>query len=154
MGTPICSSGLLQIFASSGVDVKEKFPKLSITMFIMDWRGLSSDDPLIKELAVTDIKVVRSRPAEIFVEEGRPTVRFAAGYDVLCQSFDSVVLSLGLVPDIHDDTISQLAVPRDPWGILKEDHCSDRGVVPGRKLSGPQGHRALRGDGSSQLTAR
>jgi len=128
LGTPKCSSVCCKYSLRQALALKERFPKLSITLFIMDWRGLSSDDPLLKELATTDIQVVRSRPAEMFVEEGRPTVRFAAGEGLLCQGFDSVVLSVGLVPDTEDDTLSQLAIPRDPWGDLKDDHCSDRGI--------------------------
>jgi heterodisulfide reductase subunit A len=138
IGTPICSSVCCKYSLRQALTLKERSPKLSITMFIMDWRGLSSDDPLIRELAATDIKVVRSRPAEVFVEEGRPTVRYAAGNDVLSTSFDSVVLSVGLVPDIHDDTLSQLALPRDPWGNLKEDHCSDRGLFLAGSCQGPK----------------
>lgn len=128
MGTPKCSSVCCKYSLRQALALKEKFPKLSITMFIMDWRGLSSDDGLLNELATTDVQVVRSRPAEIIAEDGRPLVRYASGNDIVCQSFDSVVLSVGLVPDLEDDTLSQLAIPRDPWGDLKEDNCSDRGI--------------------------
>jgi hypothetical protein len=38
---------------------------------------------------------------------------------VITKSNDAVVLSFGLVPDTDDDTLSQLAVPRDPWGDLR-----------------------------------
>ncbi len=128
MGTPKCSSVCCKYSLRQALALKEKFPKLSITMFVMDWRGLGSEDSLLKELASTDVQVVRSRPAEIFAEDGRPMVRFAAGNDVMCQSYDSVVLSVGTVPDVGDDTLSQLAIPRDPFGDLREDNCSDRGI--------------------------
>lgn len=127
-GTPKCSSVCCKYSLRQALTLKERFPKLSVTMFIMDWRGLGSEDPLLKELETTDIQVVRSRPAEVVEEDGRPMVRFASGDDVITKSYDAVVLSVGLVPDTDDDTLSQLAVPRDPWGDLKDDHCSDRGL--------------------------
>lgn len=138
MGTPICSSVCCKYSLRQALTLKERFPKLSMTLFIMDWRGLSSEDGLLKELASTDIQVLRSRPAEIFAEGGGPTVRFAAGEDVFLQSYDSVVLSVGLVPDTDDDTILQLAVPRDPWGDLKDDHCSERGIFLAGSCRGPK----------------
>ncbi len=128
LGTLKCSSVCCKYSLRQALALKERFPKLSITLFMMDWRGLGSDDPLLKELASTDVRVVRSRPAEIFAENGRPMVRYATGDEVFCQSFDSVVLSVGLMPDHDDDTLSQLAIPRDPWGDLKDDHCGDRGI--------------------------
>jgi heterodisulfide reductase subunit A-like polyferredoxin len=115
-GTLKCSSVCCKYSLRQALTLKERFPKLSVTMFIMDWRGLGSEDPLLKELENTDIQVVRSRPAEVVEEDGRPMVRFASGDDVITKSYDAVVLSVGLVPDTDDDTLSQLAVPRDPWG--------------------------------------
>jgi heterodisulfide reductase subunit A len=138
MGTPKCSSVCCKYSLRQALALKEKFPKLSITMFIMDWRGLGSDDGLLKELAATDIQVVRSRPAEIVSEDGRPMVRYASGDEVACRDFDSVVLSVGLVPDLDDDALSQLAIPRDLWGDLKEDNCSDRGIFLTGSCRGPK----------------
>jgi len=137
-GTPKCSSVCCKYSLRQALVLKERFPKLSITMFIMDWRGLSADDGLLIELATTDIQVVRSRPAEISVEDGRPVLRYASGGEIACQSFDSVVLSVGLVPDLDDDALSQLAIPRDPWGDLKEDNCSDRGIFLAGSCRGPR----------------
>lgn len=137
-GTPICSSVCCKYSLRQALTLKERFPRLSITMFIMDWRGLGLDDPLLKELASTDIKVIRSRPAEISVEEGAPTIRYADGDHVHCVKFNSVVLSVGLVPDTDDDTLSQLAVPRDPWGALKDEKCSDRGLFLAGSCLGPR----------------
>jgi len=128
MGTEKCSSVCCKYSLRQALALKERFPKLSITMFMMDWRGLSSDDELLRELATTDVQVVRSRPAEVLAEGGRPSVRYASGNDIICQNFDSVILSVGLVPDLEDDTLSQLAIPRDPWGDLQDDNCSDRGI--------------------------
>ncbi len=128
MGTPNCSSVCCKYSLRQALTLKERFPRLSITMFIMDWRGLGPEDPLLSELEATDIQVVRTRPAEVIGENGRPLVRFADGGDVFAQGYDSVVLSVGLVPDPDDDTLSQLAVPRGPWGYLNGDHCSDRGL--------------------------
>jgi len=138
MGTPKCSSVCCKYSLRQALTLKERFPKLPITMFIMDWRGLSPDDGLLKELATTDIRVVRSRPAEIVAEGGRPMVRYASGDEVACQNFDSVVLSVGLVPDLEDDALWQLAIPRDPWGDLKEDNCSDRGIFLAGSCRGPK----------------
>ena len=138
MGTPKCSSVCCKYSLRQALALKERFPKLPITMFIMDWRGLSPDDGLLKELATTDIRVVRSRPAEIVAEGGRPMVRYASGDEVACQNFDSVVLSVGLVPDLEDDALWQLAIPRDPWGDLKEDNCSDRGIFLAGSCRGPK----------------
>lgn len=138
MGTPKCSEVCCKYSLRQALTLKERFPKLTITMFIMDWRGLGSDDPLLKEMEATDIKVVRSRPAEILEENRRPMVRFASGDDVFSQVFDSLILSVGLVPDTDNDTLSQLAVPRDPWGDLKDDHCSDRGIFLAGSCRGPK----------------
>jgi len=128
MGTPKCSSVCCKYSLRQALALKERFPKLSITMFIMDWRGLSSDDELLRELATTDVQVIRSRPAEVLAEGGRPMVRYASGNEITCQDYDSVVLSVGLVPDLGDDALSQLSIPRDPWGDLRDDNCSDRGI--------------------------
>lgn len=127
-GTLKCSAVCCKYSLRQALALKEKFPGLSITMFIMDWRGLSPEDELLRELSRSDIEVVRSRPAEISAEDGLPSVRYAAGKGVHCQRFDAVVLSLGLEPDRQDETLSQLAIPRDPWGDLIDDHCSERGI--------------------------
>jgi len=138
VGTPKCSSVCCKYSLRQALALKEMFPKLSITMFIMDWRGLSDDDGLLRELATTDIQVVRSRPAEIFSEGGRPAVRYESGNDVECQCYDTVVLSVGLMPDLDDDTLSQMAIPRDPWGDLKDENCADRGVFLAGSCRGPR----------------
>lgn len=138
VGTTKCSSVCCKYSLRQALALKERFPKLSITMFIMDWRGLGPEDGLLKELAATDIQVVRSRPADIFAENGRPAVRYASGNEIACQGFDSVILSIGLVPDLKDDTLSQLAIPRDPWGDLTDDNCPDRGIFLAGSCRGPR----------------
>lgn len=147
IGSPKCSVVCCKYSLRQALALKERFPKLSITLFIMDWRGLGSDDPLLRELGTTDIQVVRSRPAEISAQGGRPMVRYATGDDVVCQGYDSVVLSVGMVPDGGDDTLSQLAIPRDPWGDLKEDNCSDRGIFLAGSCRGSKdiGHSVAEG---------
>ncbi len=156
IGTPKCSSVCCKYSLRQALTLKEKFPKLSITMFITDWRGLSPDDGLLKELTATDIQVVRSRPAEIVAEDGRPAVRYASDDGIVHQGFDSVVLSVGLVPDLDDDALSQLAIPRDPWGDLKDDHCSDRGIFLAGSCRGPKdiGHCVADGIAAAHLAMK
>lgn len=146
-GTPKCSSVCCKYSLRQALALKERFPKISITLFMMDWRGLGSDDRLFKELAATDIKVVRSRPAETIREDGQTMVRFAAGDCVSSQTFDTVVLTVGLVPDKDEDMLSQLAIPRDPYGDLKDVNCSERGIFLAGSCRGAKdiGHSVAEG---------
>jgi heterodisulfide reductase subunit A len=127
-GTPMCSSVCCKYALRQALSLKEKHPSIGITMFVMDWRGMSEDDPLLKELEGTDIKVLRSRPAEIFAEEGRPTVRYAFDGSIGCERFDQVVLAVGLVPDVDDELAGQLALARGTFGNLEPRNCRERGI--------------------------
>lgn len=127
-GTQMCSSVCCKYALRQALSLKEKYPTIGITMFVMDWRGMSEDDPMLKELKGTDIKVLRSRPAEIFAEDGRPMVRYAFDGSIGCERFDQVVLAVGLVPDLDDELAGQLALPRDSFGNLEPRNCRERGI--------------------------
>lgn len=127
-GTSMCSSVCCKYSLRQALSLKEKYPAMSITMFMMDWRGMDGDDLLLKELERTDIRVVRSRPAEIFKEGDGPAVRYASDGHIGCDRFDTAVLAVGLVPDLDDELIRQLALPRDAHGNLEPRNCRERGI--------------------------
>jgi len=128
LGTSLCSSVCCKYALRQALSLKEKHPSIDITMFVMDWRGMSEDDPLLLELGRSDVKVVRSCPAEIFLEEGRPTVRYASDDRIHSEPFDHVVLAIGLVPDLENDLVKQMSLPRDAQGNLSPRNCRERGI--------------------------
>jgi len=147
IGTPICSAVCCKYSLRQALSLKEKHPSLSITMFIMDWRGVDKSDRLLQELSSTDIKVVRSRPAEVTDEGGRPLVRFAAGSEVYSETYDTVVLAIGLAPNQDDDAVTQLALPRDPVGNLIPMNCRERAIFLAGSCTGPKDIKHCLDDG-------
>jgi len=137
-GTNICSSVCCRYSLRQALSLKERFPKAEISMFIMDWRGMGEDDPLLAELGRSDIKVVRSRPAEIGDGGGRPVIRYAAGDEVLVREFDMVILALGLVPRSEDELADQLSIPRDAQGFLVSESCEERNIIVAGSCAGPK----------------
>ncbi|MCG7843930.1 MAG: FAD-dependent oxidoreductase [Methanomassiliicoccales archaeon] len=127
-GTQMCSSVCCKYTLRQALSLKEKYPKIGITIFLMDWRGMDEDDPLRVELEGTDIKVVRSRPAEIITEGDGPAVRYAFDDVIGCDRFDTVVLAVGLVPDVDDELARQLALSRDACGNLDPRNCRERRI--------------------------
>ncbi|MCX6650511.1 MAG: FAD-dependent oxidoreductase [Methanomassiliicoccales archaeon] len=137
-GTAICSSVCCQYSLRQALSLKEKLPQASISMFIMDWRGMREDDPLLTELRGTDIQVIRSRPAEIGDEGGRPNVRYAADGQVFSTTFDLAVLAVGLLPNLKDELADQLSIPRNTQGFLDDGNCQDRNIFLAGSCTGPK----------------
>ncbi len=146
-GTSMCSSVCCKYSLRQALTLKERFPGLSITIFIMDWRGIRPGDGLLRELSGTDIKVVRSRPAEIMEEDGGPMVRYAAEGEIFNDPFDLVVLAVGLLPDQDDPTLLDLAIPRDGVGNLVKDGLMEKSIFLAGSCSGPKDIRLCMIDG-------
>jgi len=128
VGTPICSAICCKYALRQALFLKERYPVLDMTLFVMDWRGMAQDDPLLVELRRTDIKMVRSRPAEILAEEGSPLVRYAIDGHIFSEPFDQVVLAIGLVPDIDDALAGHLSLRRNAQGYVAFPDREDRGI--------------------------
>ena len=137
-GTPLCSAVCCKYALRQALTLKEMRPSLQVTMFVMDWRGMVKDDPLLTELARSDLRVVRSRPAEVREEGGRPVVSFAADDAIAQEGFDHLVLVLGLVPDLDNELAKQMALPRDALGNLTLPECRERGIFLAGSCLGPK----------------
>ena len=146
-GTEMCSAVCCKYALRQALRLKEGDPSLDMTMFVMDWRGVHDGDPLMRELEGSGIKVVRSRPAEIVEENGRPCVRYADD-EVHAEAFDVAVLAVGLVPDKDNDLVEQLALPRDEEGNLVLRNCRERGIFLAGSCLGPKDIRQSMTDGT------
>ncbi|MDW5562004.1 MAG: NAD(P)-binding protein [Methanomassiliicoccus sp.] len=123
-GMPYCSKACCKYASKIGRRLRHLYPDLRLTFFFMDWRPMDRSEPTPEEWAAEDelVRAVRSRPSEI-LEGDRPTVRYATPADsVVEESFDVVMLSVGLVP--RPDT-PRLAVAFglevDAQGYLRSD---------------------------------
>lgn len=147
-GTEMCSSVCCKYALRQALCLKDRSPTTDITMFVMDWRGMHDDDPLMNELERSDIRVVRSRPAEIVEKEGRPSIRYAEDEEVHDDVFDIAVLAVGLVPDIGNDLAEQMALPRDELWNLVPKNCRERGIFLAGSCLGPKDIRQSMDDGT------
>ncbi|MBN1109509.1 MAG: CoB--CoM heterodisulfide reductase iron-sulfur subunit A family protein [Methanomassiliicoccales archaeon] len=137
-GTPMCSSICCRYALRQALTLKEMSPSLKVTMFVMDWRGMARDDPLLEELDCSDLRVVRSRPAEVREDGGRPTAIYAADGAIVQEGFDHLVLVLGLVPDLENELARHMALPRDALGNLTPSRCRERGIFMAGSCLGPK----------------
>jgi heterodisulfide reductase subunit A len=100
-GMPYCSKACCKYAHRIGERLRHLIPELRISVFYMDWRPLGEPPGALDQWAARDglVRLVRSRPAEVIVGS-RPSLRYASPDDkVEVESFDIVMLSVGLMPD-------------------------------------------------------
>ena len=98
-GVPFCSKVCCKYALKLAQLAKMRAPDLAMKFFIMDWRPISPEDDIYAWAAkVGGVEVVRARPSEIFMDEGL-AIRFATpSDDVKEESFDLILLSIGMRP--------------------------------------------------------
>jgi len=103
--------------------LKKQYPDLTISFFFMDWRLYDPRENVrLWAAGKKDVELQRSRPSEIIVEAGKPSVRFAAESDaqVMERSYDLVILSIGISPSSDTEKMAKkLGIERDALGFLK-----------------------------------
>jgi len=123
-GAPICSKACCKYAYKLGLRLRHLHPDLRLTFFFMDWRPLEDSRKALEAWAAADsqVRLVRSRPAEIIPGE-RPTLRYATpGESIEEKSFDIVMLSVGMVPCSSNPRLAELfGIGVDALGHLRSD---------------------------------
>jgi heterodisulfide reductase subunit A len=124
-GKPYCSKACCKYASKLGRRLRHLYPGMRLTFFYMDWRPLDPSDVTPENWAAEDsmVRVVRSRPSEI-VGNGRPVVRYVTPADDLAEeSFDLVVLSVGMVPRPDSPRLAEaFGITTDEHGFLSSNH--------------------------------
>jgi heterodisulfide reductase subunit A len=120
-GVPYCSKACCKYGSKIGRRLRHLYPDMRLTFFYMDWRPVDAGETAPEDWAAEDdlVRVVRSRPSEILAE-GRPMVRYATEADNLVEeSFDLVMLSVGMVPRPDNPRLANaLGIEVDEHGFL------------------------------------
>jgi len=123
-GAPYCSKACCKYAYKLGLRLRHLHPDLRLTFFFMDWRPLEDSRKALEAWAAADsqVRLVRSRPAEIIPGE-RPTLRYATpGESIEEKSFDIVMLSVGMVPCSSNPLLAELfGIGVDALGHLRSD---------------------------------
>ncbi|MDD1770729.1 MAG: FAD-dependent oxidoreductase [Methanomassiliicoccales archaeon] len=137
--------------------LKRADPDISILYLFMDWRPVDAEDDIrLWAAAQTNVKLVRSRPAEIFVgEAGKPVVRYAAAGDsvVAENDVDLVLLSVGMRPSTSSSEICAiLGLDSDRSGFVRVDESmrtTRKGVFAVGCCAGPKDIRETAKEGEA-----
>lgn len=121
-GVPYCSKACCKYAYKLGLRLRHLHPDLKLTFFFMDWRPLEDAGKALEAWAAADgqVRLVRSRPAEVIPGE-RPALRYAApGESIEEESFDIVMLSVGMVPLSGNSRLAELfGIELDALGHLR-----------------------------------
>jgi heterodisulfide reductase subunit A len=116
-GMPYCSKACCKYAAKLGRRLRHLYPDMKLTFFYMDWRPIDPDDAP-ESWAAGDpmVRAVRARPSEVLAGD-RPTVRYATAADEVAEeSFDIVMLSVGMVPRADNPRLAEA------FGIGVDEH--------------------------------
>ncbi len=123
-GVPYCSKACCKYAYKLGMRLRHLYPELRLTFFFMDWRPLEDAGKALDAWAAADsqVRLVRSRPAEVIPGE-RPILRYATpGESIEEESFDIVMLSVGMVPCAGNSRLKELfGIEMDALGNLRSD---------------------------------
>ena len=142
-----CSRVCCPYALRSAQAVKHQSPEMDITVFYMDIQNIGKNFPVFYETCKNDFRFIRSIPVDIFGDANdRLTLRVfeeAVG-EATMESFDLVVLSIGIMPNPDNAGISeQLGIDLDRDGFLackdplKKTVTSQNGIFVAGTASGP-----------------
>jgi heterodisulfide reductase subunit A len=120
-GAPYCSKACCKYAFRLAKHLRSLYPDLRLTFFYMDWRPLEDERDALERWAEEDgnVRIVRSRPAEV-MPGNRPMLRYASlGEAVVEQEYDLVMLSVGMVPrPLNPELFDLPGIGRDEHGFL------------------------------------
>lgn len=119
-----CSKACCKTSFKLGQAIKAMDPACQMTYLFMDWRLYDPKENVrLWASGHQDVRLVRSRPAEILEgEDGRPEVRFVSEGDlsIECQAFDLVVLAVGMRPSTGARELAEkLCIELDEFGFMR-----------------------------------
>jgi heterodisulfide reductase subunit A2 len=125
LGHPFCSQVCCGYALRMANLIKHKNPQMDITVFYMDIQTFGKDFPLFMDQTRKKVRFIRSIPGEILKGENDQvllTFQAADGASSQRQTFDLVVLSIGIMPGPdHQFFKEKLGLPLDGDGFLNRD---------------------------------
>lgn len=148
LGNLWCSQICCPYALRTAESLKHKNPDLDVTIFYMDIQNTGKSFPAFYETCKDDIRFIRSIPVDIFpVENDNLNMRLfdeAEGTPVM-ESFDLVVLSIGIMPNSENKPISELlglALDQDGFfqnsDALNKTSTSNDGIFIAGTAQGPK----------------
>lgn len=94
--------------------LRNRFPEIEPSMFYMDIQTFDRDFERRLEIARKEVRLIRAIPAEVRIgSDTRPELTYHGPNDEkLCESFDLVVLSIGISPNPAVTRLAQLLAAR------------------------------------------
>jgi heterodisulfide reductase subunit A len=122
LGLQLCSKVCCKYAMKLAKQVQARDPTIEISIFFMDWRPTDRQDDLLAWSSVQkNVRAVRSRPAEVRSDGGRPVVRYSVPGDneVMDEPFDLVILSVGMAPSPQNKELASVFGARlNPHGFF------------------------------------
>ncbi len=148
LGNLWCSQICCPYALRTAESLKHKNPDLDVTIFYMDIQNTGKSFPAFYETCKDDIRFIRSIPVDIFpVENDNLNMRLfdeTEGTPVM-ESFDLVVLSIGIMPNSENKPISELlglALDQDGFfqnsDALNKTSTSNDGIFIAGTAQGPK----------------
>jgi len=147
LGNLWCSRVCCPYALRSAQSVKNKSPEMDITIFYMDIQNTGKNFPVFYQACKSDFRFVRSIPVDIFPEPDdrlRLRVLDETAGETLMETFDLVVLSIGIMPNPENPAISELfGIELDADGFLAKTDAlnqtltSHNGIFLAGTVSGP-----------------
>jgi heterodisulfide reductase subunit A len=119
--------------------IKKEHPETDITVMYMDIRTPSLCENMYSEAKNFGVRFIRSRPAQIFENNGKVTINFENTLTGKVGTLESdlVVLSVGAVPTIDTDELSKITnAPMSETGFFKADQMPSKTGVLGIFVAG------------------
>ena len=156
-GAAACSKVCCKYSLKLAQLMKRVDPDVSILYLFMDWRPVDAEDDIrLWAAAQTNVRLIRSRPAEVLMGgDGRPVVRYAAADDsgVMEDTVDMVLLSVGMRPSANSKEIgAMLGLDLDSSGFIAADgskQTSRRGIFAVGCCTGPKDFRETAKEGET-----
>lgn len=122
LGLQLCSKVCCKYAIKLAKQIQSRDPSIEISIFFMDWRPTDRQDDLLAWSSVQkNVRAVRSRPAEVREEEGRPVVRSSTpgDHEVKDEPYDLVILSVGMGPSPQNKELASVFGARlNPYGFF------------------------------------
>ncbi|MBS3758659.1 MAG: CoB--CoM heterodisulfide reductase iron-sulfur subunit A family protein [Desulfobacterales bacterium] len=142
-----CSRVCCPYALRSAQSIKTQSPEMDITIFYMDIQNIGKNFPEFYQTCKSDFRFIRSIPVDIFGEDNdRLSLRRfdeTEGTTVM-ETFDLVVLSIGIMPNSENPAISKLlGIELDQDGFIDHNDAlnqtltSQNGIFVAGTASGP-----------------
>ncbi len=136
---PYCSSFCCKDTVKNAILIKKNDPETDVAVMYMDIRTPSLCEQMYSEAKNLGVRFIRSRPAQIFENNGKVTINFENTLTGKVGTLESdlVVLSVGAVPTPDTEELSEITnVPMSEMGFFKADQTPSKTVIPGIFVAG------------------